>query len=181
MSGLQSGIRVPPQSTSKIRQIAINTRQALGLPDGVIDIPRFLESLHTFGIVVDVFEEAAAPVGQGVEACWVPEASTLYVHERVYADACRGGPRATFTVAHELGHIVLAHRRTMNRASNSEIRPFENSEWQANTFASEFLMPVATIVKFGLHSPGAIARHFNVSVQAAEVRLRRLIDEQQKK
>lgn len=181
MSGLQDGFCVPPQSTQKIRQIASNTREALQLPDGKIDIPRLLERLHQFGIVVDVFDKESAPVGQGVEACWVPETSTMYIHEAVYADAVRGGTRATFTVTHELGHILLAHRRTINRMHEVEHPPFQNSEWQANTFAAEFSMPLKIITRLNLWSAPALAAHFGVSLQAAEIRIRKLRESQQKK
>ncbi|MFZ4289000.1 ImmA/IrrE family metallo-endopeptidase [Variovorax sp. HJSM1_2] len=175
MSGLQEGFRVAPQSTLKIRQIAWNTRQALGLPEGRIDVPKLLEGLHRYGIVVDVFDQASAPVGQGIEACWVPETSTLYIHEAVYADAVRGGPRATFTITHELGHILLAHRRTINREVPGGSYPkYENSEWQANTYAAEFSMPLVIIQRLNLWSARALAHHFGVSVQAAEIRLEKL-------
>lgn len=174
MTGLQTGFRVPPQTTSKIRQLAINTRAALDLPDGRIDLPRLLERLHEFGIVVDVFEAHSAPVGQGIEACWVPESRTLYIHEAVYSDAVNFGKRATFTIAHELGHIMLAHRRTLNRESFGRVEVYENSEWQANTFAAEFSMPTTLIQKYGLSTPNKLAEHFGVSLHAAEVRLNKL-------
>jgi len=181
MSGLQDGFCVAPQSTQKIRQIASNTRQALQLPDGRIDIPRLLERFHEFGIVVDVFDKENAPVGQGVEACWVPEMSTLYIHEAVYADAVRGGTRATFTVTHELGHILLAHRRTINRMHDVRHQLFQNSEWQANTFAAEFSMPLEMIVRLNLWNPSDLAAHCGVSLQAAEIRIRKLKEPRQKK
>lgn len=175
MDGLQTGFRVAPQSTEKIRQIALNTRQALELPDGRLDLPKFLERLHTFGIVVDIFDAESAPVDQSIEACWVPEQATLYLRDFVYADACKGGTRATFTISHELGHIVLAHKRTINREHAAAIPIFQNSEWQANAFASEFAMPLPSIQELGLFTPQQISKYFGVSLQAAEIRLEKLL------
>lgn len=174
MDGLQTGFRVAPQSTEKIRQVALNTRQALELPDGRINLPQFLERLHIFGIVVDVFDAESAPVDQSIEACWVPEQATLYLRDHVYADACKGGTRATFTISHELGHIVLAHKRTINREHATSIPVFQNSEWQANTFASEFSMPITSIQSLGLTTPQKVANFFGVSLQAAAIRLEKL-------
>jgi hypothetical protein len=175
MTGLQTGFRVAPQSTLKIRQIALNTRAALGLPEGRIQLDRLLERLHGYGIVPDVFDSASAPVGQGIEACWVPESQTLYIRDSVYADACRGGTRATFTLSHELGHIVLAHKRTTNReVPGVAMPPYENSEWQANTFGAEFSMPLPAIMQRNLWTPTALAGYCGVSVQAAEIRIQKL-------
>lgn len=174
MSGLQDGFRVAGQSTPRIRQIALNTREALDMGDGRMPLGRLLERFHTFGITLDVFDASSAPVGHNVEACWVPESTTLYVRDHVYTDACRGGTRATFTISHELGHMMLGHRRTQNRQRPGPIPPYENSEWQANTFASEFSMPLPVIVKRHLWTPGAIADHFGVSIKAAEVRIEKL-------
>lgn len=175
MAGLQTGFRVPPQSTAAIRKLAENTRAALGLPEGRIDTIKLLESLHCYGIVLDVFDAQSAPVGQGVEACWVPESRTLYMHEQVYADAANGGARALFTVSHELGHIMLAHRRTLNREATGSTEIFENSEWQANTFAAEFSMPVSQIQKHDLNTTTRLAAFFGVSRHAARVRLNKLM------
>ena len=173
MSSLQSGFRVPPQSKSKIKTIANNARAALNIPPGPFDAELLLERLHTFGIVVDVFDKVSAPVPKEVEACWVPTSNTLFIRDTVYADICSGEPRGRFTVAHELGHIILAHQVTANRESASaDMKIFENSEWQANTFASEFLMPEEEIRGHNLRSSAAIEAHFKVSHKAAEIRVK---------
>lgn len=170
MSGLHTGFRVPPQSKQKLRAIAHNARAALNIPPGPFNGERFLERLHVFGIVVDIFDEDSAPVPAEVEACWVPSNKTLYIRDSVYEDVCAGDPRGRFTVAHELGHILLAHQITVNRElASGSIKPFENSEWQANTFASAFLMPEAEIREKNLRTANAVAIHFDVSQQAAAI------------
>lgn len=172
MSGLHSGFRVPPQSKGKIKTIAQNARAALNIPSGALNAELLLERLHTYGIVVDVFDKASAPVPLEVEACWVPNSRTLFIRDTVYGDICNGEPRGRFTVAHELGHILLAHQVTVNRELASlNMRKYENSEWQANTFASEFLMPEAEMHQKNLRTTQAVAAHFKVSLKAAEIRV----------
>lgn len=182
MSSLHSGFRVSPQSTTKIRAIAQNARAALSIPPGPLDAERLLERLHIYGIVVDVFDKASSPVPADVEACWFPPNNTLYIRDTVYADVCNGHSRGRFTIAHEVGHIVLAHQVTANRESpGAPMKQYENSEWQANTFAAEFLMPEVEIHRLNLRSASAIAGHFKVSLQAAEIRLKNVLGGYQQK
>ncbi|MFD1260638.1 ImmA/IrrE family metallo-endopeptidase [Entomomonas asaccharolytica] len=68
----------------------------------------------------------------------------IHLREDVYDGACFGNGRDRFTAAHELGHYIfhrdyigLLHRQICT----SETKSYCNSEWQANTFASELLMP----------------------------------------
>src|SRR5438270_9702395 len=116
MESLQDGFPVPPLSKLKIRAAAINARKVLGLGRGRIDIPRLLDRLSVeYGIDYDVVDDHSGELPRGVEACYVPEDRILYIAASIYREMCTGGQRAVFTVGHELGHIVLAHRRTLNR------------------------------------------------------------------
>lgn len=72
------------------------------------------------------------------------------------------GDRLRFTVAHELGHMVLHHHCPL---------PPEECEDEANEFASEFLTPSAEIKgQFGprlsLHDLVQLKMHWRVSVQS---------------
>jgi hypothetical protein len=168
---LHEGFPVAPLSRARIRAAAVHARRILELPDGRINIPRLLDELSQFGIHYDVFDQKSEPVPRGVEACYVPEDRTLYIRDTVYTEMEKGGYRSRFTFGHELGHAVLAHRRTLNRQSDLQIPIYCESEWQANCFAAEFIMPLTEIVKFNLYSVDAIAEHFGVSPAAARVRL----------
>lgn len=173
MSSLHSGFRVPPLKKTTITAIAQNARAALNIPLGAFDAEKFLEGLVEYGIVFDVFDKESALVPPEVEACWVPGNKTLFIRDSVYASICRGEPRGRFTVAHEVGHMLLAHQPTMNReAPGHEIPVYANSEWQANTFASEFLMPESEMRANNLRTANAVANHFKVSMAAAEIRVR---------
>jgi len=180
---LHEGFPVAPMKRLRIRDAAIHARRVLDLPAGGINLPRLLDRLTSFGIHYDVFDAESEPVPREVEACWIPEDRTLYVRDSVFEQMVKGGQRAVFTVGHELGHAVLAHRRTYNRQSAASMPIYCNSEWQANCFAAEFTMPLDQILLHGLTSAMAIAAHFGVSMAAASVRLRDLTqkDELKKK
>jgi hypothetical protein len=135
----------------------------------------FLEQLFRYGITYDVIENHEMPIG--VEACSLPERLLMQLSEHTYNAACRDEPRARFTCIHELGHIVLAHARTLNRETpGRNIQAFEDSEWQANTFAAEFLMPLHLIQAAGMKSAAEIMLEFHASEPAAEVRIKKLQD-----
>jgi Zn-dependent peptidase ImmA (M78 family) len=81
--------------------------------------------------------------------------------------------RNRFTIAHELGHYVL-HREAGKRQKAARLINKENKreEWEANWFAAGFLMPKTMFLeKFEEFEgrPVALARHFRVSVQSAEI------------
>lgn len=82
--------------------------------------------------------------------------------------------RSLFTFAHEFGHMILGHERTLNREETLEHRAFEDSEWQANTFAAEFLMPLPIIEAKDMRIPEELCEEFGVSFDAARWRLRKL-------
>ena len=48
--------------------------------------------------------------------------------------------RARFTVAHEIGHLILHEGFALARGAVRH-KHYEDSEWQADTFAAELLMP----------------------------------------
>lgn len=168
---LHEGFPVAASSRLKIRVAAEHARRVLALPPGRIAIPRLLDDLTRYGIYYDVFDQSSCPVPREVEACYVPEERTLYIRDTVYAEMERGGMRAMFTLGHELGHALLAHRRTLNRQSIAGVPIYSQSEWQANRFAAEFVMPLDQIIAYQLTTPQQIADFFGVSPAAARVRL----------
>lgn len=85
--------------------------------------------------------------------------------------------RINFTIAHELGHIVLNHDLVGGKYKNRKILTYGGNdllEHQANTFAQNILMPADKMVLLKNHSVDDIARYFCVSKKMAEVRLSRL-------
>lgn len=93
--------------------------------------------------------------------------------------------RARSTLAHEIGHAVLhadevrkgRHRPdefAMRRALRSEIRTFEDSEWQAHMFAGALLIPRPVLRLANLTDVPALALQFEVSEAFVESHLRRV-------
>jgi len=84
--------------------------------------------------------------------------------------------RQRFTIAHEIGHIVLNHSdiypEYYSFITNSKLA---YKERQANVFATELLMPVSKFkdLYFNKHITNVpdIAKYFQVSKQAAEIRI----------
>lgn len=78
---------------------------------------------------------------------------TLQVDREVWRLAKQGEPKARFIIAHEIGHIML-HEHDVQHFSNDpsvmlKYQEKEHSaEWQANTFASYFLVPSRLMVAF---------------------------------
>lgn len=175
--GPLGGFRVAGRGVADIRLSADNVRRILEIGDAPqsINIGLLLDRLSVkYGITYDVLEPDEMPHSD-VEACWDPESVTMHIRSDVFEGACWNDPRARFTVMHELGHGLLAHRRTINRAgADRKPKVYEDSEWQANQFAAEILMPLEAIISHGLKTALEIQTHFNVSNQAAMRRFSQL-------
>ncbi len=84
--------------------------------------------------------------------------------------------RQRFTVAHEIGHLVLGHVgqgrvTTINREPNPKD---SQEETQANQFAARLLAPACVLHELGAITPEAIQQVCGLSRQAAEFRARRM-------
>jgi len=172
------GYLVRPIGIDSIRNIAMHSRSVLALPENPIDMSYFLEYLFKFGITYDIIDDSEMPgFLSHSEACCIPERATIYLTSETYKKACKNDPRTRFTIFHELGHLILMHSRDFHRDQNIyEIKPkpFMDSEWQANQFAAEILMPLEIILREELKTPFEIASKFGVSTQAALTRYNQL-------
>lgn len=83
--------------------------------------------------------------------------------------------RNRFTLAHEVGHIVLNHHKLLK---HDLIKFNENTknifERQANIFAENILMPVHLVKKFIYEDPKTLSTIFEVSKSMAEIRMSHL-------
>ena len=168
-----------PMSTAKIRSIADIVRELLGYSeDEAIDMPKAFDLLSQrkwkngrsfqYEICSDdnpIFEE-------GVEAKTIAQTGVVYVKESVFIDACsHRNSRGAYTLAHELGHFILHYLLggfSLARSVRTVQPPaYASTEWQANSFAAEFLMPYEACKTM---SARAIAKRFNVSFSAAKTR-----------
>lgn len=102
---------------------------------------------------------------------------------QTYRKLERGDYRARFTLLHELGHVLL-HARTLMKLSaipHAEAAlmrvghpVYEDSEWQADSFAAAALMPARAMRELeqkGRLDVMNIQIYFKVSLQAAEIRI----------
>lgn len=89
-----------------------------------------------------------------------------------------GYTRQRFTIAHELGHLVLHYAITDNRAPIRANRYGSGRvEWEANWFAAGFLMPEESFTRVFRETDGyltEIADQLGVSYKAAEIRASQL-------
>ena len=84
--------------------------------------------------------------------------------------------RIRFTVAHELGHIVLGHIRPgeftiQNREPRAKDDPIEQA---ANRFAVDLLAPACVLWGLGVRGPDDIIRICGISAKAALYRAQRM-------
>lgn len=110
--------------------IAYNLRQALGL--GIQPVDRIVHLLEKHGIIVYFLN----PEGEAADKIDGFTAFTPKGYAVILADGTRSNDRIRFTLAHELGHLVM-HLRRGEKPAESE----DEQEDQANQFAAEFLMP----------------------------------------
>ena len=74
------------------------------------------------------------------------EKRMIYIREDVYQRALMGHGRDRATIIHEVGHALLHPPQRVVHARNFKtplkLKPYEDPEWQAKAFATEFLMPL---------------------------------------
>lgn len=168
------GQKVAPKSMLEIRKKAIEFRNAVQQKKPYIQVTALLEVLQNtefleFEIVNDLqFGEE--------EAISYPDQSFMQIKQSIYEKAHQGDGHCRFTIAHEFGHILM-HREQASyaRGSTGDHAVFEDSEWQADTFASEFLIDQRLIPPN--ISTYEICNIFGVSYSAASRRLERFHQE----
>lgn len=104
-----------------------------------------------------------------------PDDDYIAIREDVYDGVVKGEGRDLFTVAHEVGHLVLHQRHNLVlRRSFSRPTKLCDPEWQANMFAAELLMDSRLIANDD--DEYAICNRFGVSITASRHRLRTLAE-----
>ncbi len=158
-------------SLKSIESIAVELRDIMGLHSPYISIEKVYAALQDsedidFEIVEDV------ELGENMAEAY-PDKGLILIRDSVYSAACDGDARARFTMAHELGHIILhigqAPSASFARGEQPDHKIYEDCEWQADTFASAFLMDKMRITKS--MSINDVSSLFGTSLSAAKIRL----------
>ena len=83
--------------------------------------------------------------------------------------------RSRFTIAHELGHILLGHQL---KDGEDHTRTFDKDrpqiESEADMFAARILAPACVLWGLDLHAPEEISELCQISHEAAEIRAKRM-------
>lgn len=163
------GYKVQPLSAQSIKDKARTVRDKFFnlAPTDAIDLVKVLEhTLHQCKVTFEVREIHEMP---DVEGWTNPDAALIILREDVYDALCDStNPRhnrSRFTAAHELGHLFLHEGVTFARGSLPTHKHFEDSEWQADTFAAELLMPTEQCIGLSIEQ---IQAQFQVGYLAAK-------------
>jgi len=166
------------------RDAAAKARRWFGIDnDERVDVIACLTSGHVWTIggpkrLVLEIESDREMCGTDALTSWDKERATIRVASSVYVDALARRPRATMTLAHELGHVVLCHSQHplarvtgANRSTPRSIR-VGRFEASANMFASLFLLRPDFVERY--KTAREISERFGVSIAAAEICLERI-------
>jgi Zn-dependent peptidase ImmA (M78 family) len=192
-----SGVRADEKlSYRKLENFAAYVRQQVGFtPEAAIDPLRLFEDLHNLqitrkdGIVIPLWGHVSSMENSEGYARYDRERKVIEIvaSERSYEWLEEGHPRASYFVAHELGHCLMHTDQLIRLAqmpSNQQAafhrgqtghKIFEDTEWQANAFASALLMPARGLAaieqQYGQITARLLVDQFGVSNEAAGYRL----------
>lgn len=167
------GHKVKPRSIAAIEDLAKTARDAFGITGQRVKICHLIEALQEISpLTIEILEDYE--LGDE-EARAFPDQNHVQVKNSIYEAACDGCGHAAFTLAHELGHILL-HKGEKPSFARGEVRQhkiYEDSEWQADTFASAFLMD-SRHINLKCDTTNSLVEKFGVTPHAAQVRLSKL-------
>lgn len=171
-----SGIvyKVAPMRRIEIRSWAHLFRQVSGYESEpyfpIVDVMELLLPRMSPGFVYEYAtkEEMGADHGRTF-----PNENRIIIRDDIYEGASEGKGRDRLTIAHEIGHLLL-HRGDVvfARSESNNIAAYESSEWQANCFGGELLVPSTSIPLFQGLSVAQVAEMCGTSYDAADYQIR---------
>lgn len=168
-----TNVVVAPLSRAAIEQYAEEVRRTFGIGEHqAVDMLQIIEHVLPRVWVDFTYEYVPQDELGGAEATTSMTERAIRITEPVYEATRRGHPRYLFTLAHELGHLLLHTGKQTSLARGEKVKAYLDPEWQANTFASAFLMPENGVRACSCISD--IMRRFGVSRPAAEIRAKSL-------
>ena len=160
MRVLRSDYKVTFRNEAAIENHALNCRRAAGACNSAyFNIIDFVESalrtilrkLKKGELRISLFD--SGPDDKPALVTFNPAA--LHVDREIWKLAKIGDPDARYIIAHEVGHLILHDNDAKAFSSNAkdqisfELMNEYSAEWQANVFASHFLLPSHIVAAVG--------------------------------
>lgn len=167
------GHKVKPLRKIAVQRVAQTFRDSVGIAGGKINICALFELLQDMGFLE--FEVVDDTELVGMEAQTKPDDEFIQIRQSVYDLAAKGDGHCRFTLAHELGHLLLHKDQAAVSYARGEMPKheiYEDSEWQADVFASELLMDSRLVDPN--RSASEVANQFGTSVTAAAMKIREI-------
>ena len=163
------------ESYKKARDLSWEVLLDAGITSLPVDLNKVLKAVDVKAILYcDAFFDTDSPKLRGSDGF----VTKIGGKKAIYLNEQKGTTqRRRFTLAHELGHIVLNHSINPVIYRNSEVDDGQKpEEVQANIFARDLLMPAGVLAKLHLTTVDEIMRICNVSHISAQIRLERLTE-----
>lgn len=162
LSSVEIDVRIPFYDVDEFNgpdEVAKQVKTVLSLPAGPID--NITNALEDSGILIFKVDFGTRKI-DGLSIMTDVDIPIIFINEALPGDRLR------FTLAHELGHIVMHHNSI----------PGPEMESEADAFASEFLMPKKDIEYYlhqlDLEKLAFLKRKWKVAMSALAVRANRL-------
>lgn len=136
----------------EIKQIVLNIYKTLDITDFPIDLNHIIDS---YGI--QLYEYSTC----GRELCLKYSEDSFSFGSKIFYDERMYSKRIRFSIAHEIGHIMLNHTRL---EENKRIE-----EEEADRFAACLLIPIVAVARIDYISVEILMQHFDISKQAANI------------
>lgn len=159
----------------KARDLSWEILLKAGITSLPVDLSKVLKAVDVKAILYcDAFFDADSPKLRGSDGF----VTKIGDKKAIYLNESKGTiQRRRFTLAHELGHIVLDHPINPIIYRNSEVDENQSpTEIQANIFARDLLMPAGVLAKLHVTTVDEIMQICNVSYTSAQIRLERLTE-----
>jgi hypothetical protein len=166
---VSSLVVVAPLSRAAIERYAKSVRAALGIAlTDRIDMLRLIELVLPIALPGFSYEIVPDRELGDAEATTSTTERVIKISESCYAAARAGHSRYPFTLAHEIGHLLL-HTGKSASLARGDVKSYLNPEWQADTFAASFLAPEEMVSL--CYSVSELMLRSGLSRRAAEIRL----------
>lgn len=172
---MNRGHKVRPLRIRDIRKAAQTFKDSFHITGDYFPIVQLIELMHEREwLELEIVEKELMPDDYGLT---YPKRNKIKIREDVYDKAVAGDGFGRFTMAHELGHLII-HRQETVYARNEHggfHKTIEDSEWQADKFAQELLIDTR-LLRPGSKS-WSIADQYGVTTKAANTAYNSLIKE----